>query len=71
MAHDNTTGEMKLAYGLDEAFEMLSIGRTHGFDLIRRGEITSIKIGRRRLIPADSLRAYLDRLIAEQAGHAA
>ncbi|MGH3710483.1 MAG: excisionase family DNA-binding protein [Pseudonocardiaceae bacterium] len=59
---------VKLAYSIDEAFLALSIGRTQLFDLLRRGEITSVKIGRRRLIPAASLDAYLARLITEQTG---
>lgn len=58
----------KLAYSLDEAIEALSIGRTHLFDLLRRGEIASVKVGRRRLVLAESLDAYLARLIAEQSG---
>lgn len=56
----------KLAYGLEEAFEMISVGRTLGFELLRTNQIESVKIGRRRVIPAASLRAYLDRLIAQQ-----
>lgn len=36
------------------------------FDLIGRKEIVSITIGRRRLILATSLDAYLERLVAEQ-----
>lgn len=58
----------KLAYSPGEACSTLSIGRTVLFDLLRRNEITSIKIGRRRLIPAESLEAYLARLVAEQTG---
>lgn len=57
----------KLAYSTEEATAALSIGRTALFDLLRRNEITSVKIGRRRVIPAASLHAYLDRLITEQA----
>jgi excisionase family DNA binding protein len=57
---------VKLAYSIDEAFLALSIGRTQLFDLLRRGEITSVKIGRRRLIPAASLDAYVARLVTEQ-----
>ncbi|HKS47369.1 MAG TPA: helix-turn-helix domain-containing protein [Amycolatopsis sp.] len=56
----------KLAYSTEDACEALSIGRTQLFDLLREGEIKSVKIGRRRLIPVDSLREYLDRLLAEQ-----
>ena len=61
----NETTE-RLAYNIDEACQALSIGRTILFELIRRGDITSVKVGRRRLIPADSLRDYLTRLVAEQ-----
>ncbi|MGH3769600.1 MAG: helix-turn-helix domain-containing protein [Pseudonocardiaceae bacterium] len=58
----------KLAYGIDEGCSTLSIGRTAMFDLLRKGEIKSVKIGRRRLIPAASLEAYVGRLVAEQTG---
>lgn len=50
----------RLAYGPEEAAEALGVGRTHIFDLMRRGEIASIKSGRRRLIPASALHAYLE-----------
>ena len=36
------------------------------FDLIRRGEVLSVKVGGSRRIPYDSLKAYVDRL-TEQA----
>lgn len=55
----------KLAYSPDEAAEALSVGRTHIFDLMRRGEIASIKSGRRRLIPARALLDYLEQDHAE------
>lgn len=58
----------KLAYNTEEACNTLSIGRTVLFDLMRRGEIVSVKVGRRRLIPASSLNGYLDRLVTEQTG---
>lgn len=51
----------KLAYSIEEATDALGVGRTHMFDLLRRGEIDSIKSGRRRLIPVSALRAYLAR----------
>jgi excisionase family DNA binding protein len=68
MEHDTKPAESKLAYGAEEAFKMLSIGRTQGFELLRSGEIQSVKIGRRRLVPAESLRSYLKRLVADQGG---
>ena len=57
---------VKLAYSVDEACSATSLGRTAVFDLLRRGELTSVKVGRRRLIPVASLDAYLARLVAEQ-----
>jgi excisionase family DNA binding protein len=57
---------VKLAYSVDEACSATSLGRTAVFDLLRRGEIASVKVGRRRLIPVASLDAYLGRLVAEQ-----
>lgn len=55
----------KLAYTVDEAAEALSISRTLLFDLMRRGEIASVKLGRRALIPALVLYAYLARLVVD------
>jgi excisionase family DNA binding protein len=57
---------VKLAYSVDEACSATSLGRTAVFDLLRRGEIASVKVGRRRLIPVASLDAYLAQLVAEQ-----
>ncbi|MGH3427581.1 MAG: helix-turn-helix domain-containing protein [Mycobacteriales bacterium] len=54
------------AYTVEQACSVLALGRTVLFDLIRRREIVSVKVGRRRLILAASLDAYLDRLVAEQ-----
>lgn len=56
---DRPTIIEKLAYSPDEAAEAIGVGRTHMFDLMRRGEIPSIKSGRRRLITVEALRAYL------------
>jgi excisionase family DNA binding protein len=56
----------KRAYNVADACSMLSIKRTLLFELLRRREIASVKVGRRRLILAASLDAYLDRLVAEQ-----
>ncbi len=56
----------KLAYSTEDACEALSIGRTQLFELMRSGETKSVKIGRRRVIPAVALQEYLDRLLDEQ-----
>jgi hypothetical protein len=43
------------------AFTGGSISRTRAFELIRTGQIDARKIGRRTVIIADSLRAYIER----------
>jgi excisionase family DNA binding protein len=40
------------------------VGRTTVYDLIKRGELTQVHIGRRGFITAKSLEAYVDRLSA-------
>lgn len=42
--------------------EYLHCGRTHIFALMKSGELRSIKVGRKRLVPADALREYLRRV---------
>lgn len=38
-----------------------AVSRTRLFDLIRTGEVDARKVGRRTVILADSLRAYIER----------
>jgi len=48
----------------EEAAEVLAIGRTAVFGLIRAGELRSVKIGKLRRIPAAALDDYVARLTA-------
>lgn len=45
----------------------LGIGTTKCKELVASGELRSVKIDRRRLIPADEPAAYLERLLTAQA----
>jgi len=38
------------------------LGRTRVFDLIRTGELASVKIGRRRFVPESAIQAYIESL---------
>ena len=58
----------KLVMTLGETAEELRVGETLVKRLVQRGEIPSIKVGRRRLVPTGELRAYIGRLTAAQAG---
>jgi len=57
----------KLVYSVTEAAEALSIGRTLVFQLLRTGELGSIKIGHRRLITRADLDAFIASLRSDAA----
>ena len=52
------------AFPILEAFERLSVGHVQGYALIRRGELTTYLIGRRRYCTAEEIRGFLERRIA-------
>ena len=54
----------RLAYSPAEVAAALGVCRQHVHNLIARGEIPSVKLGRRRLVR----RAVLDALLSEEAG---
>lgn len=54
----NTFAE-RLAYSPDEAAELLGISRELVHDLLRTGELGSVKAGRRRLIGKHHLQEFL------------
>ncbi|MGH3185667.1 MAG: helix-turn-helix domain-containing protein [Streptosporangiaceae bacterium] len=49
----------RLAYSPDEAAELLGISRELVHDLLRTGQLRSVKAGRRRLIAKHHLEAFL------------
>ena len=53
----------KLLLTMEEAAQMLSLGRTYFYDLVMRNQIASVKIGRKRRVPIVALQAYVDRLM--------
>ena len=52
----------KLAYSIDEAAAAISIHKATVRQLIKDGQLTTFKLGRRTLIRADVLRQYVDKL---------
>ena len=62
----NVTAIRRVLHSVEEAASILSVGRTSLYALIDSGELQRVKIGRRSLVPADSIAAYVARLRASE-----
>ena len=51
---------------VEESAILLRLGRTQTYELIMRGKIQSVKIGRRRLVVRNGLDNYVAGLLGEQ-----
>jgi excisionase family DNA binding protein len=56
---DTRTKRERLTLTVEEAAEALGIGRTLAYDAVRRGELPTVRLGRRLLVPQSAL----DRLL--------
>jgi excisionase family DNA binding protein len=57
----STAPPSQLAYGINAAASALDLSRSRIYELISEGEIGACKIGKRTVIPASELTAFLDR----------
>ena len=55
----------KQFFRIEEACVVVGLGRTKMYDEIAKGRVRAVKIGKAVRIPADELRAYVDRVKAE------
>ncbi len=55
-------GLLKVAYGVNETLELLSIGRTSLYAAVKRGELAPVKFGKKTLFYAIDLATFLARL---------
>jgi excisionase family DNA binding protein len=56
-----------MVYTVEEAAQVLKIGRWKIFDLIRTNQLRSVKIGGLRRIPHTAIEEYLTQLMTEVA----
>jgi excisionase family DNA binding protein len=61
MSHDPQTSQRdSLTYTVEEAAAVLGISRASGYDGVNNGDIPSIRIGRRILVPKAALARLLE-----------
>ena len=65
-ATNDLGGNLSLLVSVEQAAAILGIGRTRFFDLVMSHAVTSVKIGRRRLIVRSSLAEFVERLVRDQ-----
>jgi excisionase family DNA binding protein len=53
----------KLLLTAEDAAEVLSVGRSTVYELIRLGVLDSVKIGKARRVPVTAVQEYVDRLV--------
>ncbi len=60
MEHNMKRIEERKTYNIEEAGRMLGVGRNQAYEAAKSGQIPTIKIGKRMLVP----KAALDRMLA-------
>ena len=60
-----TETRLPMLFSIEEVADILHIGRSTVFKLIKEGKIQSIKLGRSRRIPIDAMQNYVNELIGE------
>jgi excisionase family DNA binding protein len=58
--------DTQLLLSVEEAAELLRLGRTRTYELVMTRKIQSVKVGRRRLVVRNSVVDFVQTLLAEQ-----
>jgi excisionase family DNA binding protein len=66
---DSALSESPMLLTVEEAARLLRIGRTTTYELVMRGRIQSVKVGRRRLVVRQGLNRYVAELLASQSDY--
>lgn len=59
LARESAVPQPKVLVTVEEAAILLSLGRTMVYELVRRGDLASIKVGRTRRIPYAALLEFV------------
>lgn len=63
-------GTNRRLFSIESAADQLAVGRTMIYELVKKKQLSKVKIGTRGLITSDSINAYIDRLVSETgSGH--
>ena len=60
MASNGICGPLLLT--IDQVAELLNLGRTKTYEIVMSKSLESIKVGRRRLVPRDSVDDYVSKI---------
>jgi excisionase family DNA binding protein len=58
--------DTQLLLSVEEAAEVIGLGRTRTYELVMAKKIQSVKVGRRRLVVRSSLADFVQALLVEQ-----
>ena len=61
------TNNSRLVFTVVETAELLGISRTHAYELVARGDLVHVRLGRRIVVP----RHAIDKLLGTPVSHAA
>lgn len=50
----------KLVYSIQEAADLLGISRSYAYELVRKGTIPSLELGRKRVIPKGKFNQWVN-----------
>ena len=59
MTNYHSFDDLPLTLRVEDLIEILHIGRNTAYELVRSGQIRSIRIGRQRRIPKEAVQEYL------------
>lgn len=66
MTEPHEPSQPRVLFTVEQAAERLSLGRTSVYALLKTGRLQSVRIGRLRRIPAESLDTYVAHLAQQQ-----